>query len=185
MGSKILCKAHTSVLSYGKILYKVVAMLDNFIIATSATVAVSLGGFALRDVFARAAIKKACRDAAPDIERFKKDNTYVTLLKEKFRAAASVLYETISESREMRRKNIATAKEFVIPNPDLPLELEELQETLMNNQKQFIAIMKNTYVHKARNLFADQIHYKLNYNSINFLKLFLHNFLFLYTVFVQ
>lgn len=138
-------------------------MVDPLVIEASVAVGASLGTLALRDVFARATIKKACRNAEPDIEKFKKDNTYVVHLKERFQAAASVLYETISQSREMRDQHIATAKELVIPNPDIPLELDELQRTLMDNQKQFLAIMKNTYVHKARNLFVDQIHYKLNF----------------------
>ena len=137
-------------------------MIDTLVIGASVAVGTSLGVIALRDVFARASIKKACRDAEPEIEKFKKNNTYVTPLKERFKAAASVLYETISQSRKMREQNIATAKDLVIPNPDIPLELDELQKKLMNNQKQFLAIMKNTYVHKARNLFVDQIHYKLN-----------------------
>lgn len=136
-------------------------MLDLAVLATISAATASLSTIALRDAFARAAIKKACQDAEPDIARFKQDNTYVRPLSEEFLAVASVMRTTIGKARETRKEVIEKVKSIEIPNPDIPMDMQELERAMKRNNSLFIQVMKQSCSLKAQHLVRQQVQHRL------------------------
>jgi hypothetical protein len=137
-------------------------MIDPIIIASATMGASALGALALRDVFARSAIQKACEEASPRLKQFKKDNVYVRPLDEQSLAVATVMRKTIQSSKELRESIITSLKDLKIPSPETPMDLPELQDSMVSNKGVYLKILKNTYTHKIQHVYTEQVKYRLD-----------------------
>ncbi len=134
-------------------------MLDPFTVAASLG-GVSIGTFALRDVFARVAIKRACEAATADIEKFKKENVYVGKISEESEAVATVMRTTIRKSRQTREAILEAVKKLKIPSAHILLDFPQIEKDMQANKEVFLSALAKSYGHKIEHLYVEQVKYR-------------------------
>lgn len=138
-------------------------MIDHSIIVGAEVAAgISVAALGLREVFSRAVVYKALKRETPYLDRFIEENTYIGPAEETSRAALFVLADVIQDFEELKRRNIEILKDFSIPNPDIPMDMPELGTVMKANNVAFLSIMKNTYSHKIRKLYLEQLKHRFH-----------------------
>jgi hypothetical protein len=135
-------------------------MGDAQIIAASCAAVVG-GGFALREVFKRVVIGKACKAETKKINEFKNKNLDLKAMPPDRMDVTTLLHETILDAHKTRAEKMADAKKIKLPNPNIPMDLPELWETFKSNRNILWGSLTTTYKYKTEGLFFDAVKHKI------------------------